>query len=79
MNTRVLTTHISNELAEQMDQIAERIDRPKGWIVEQALVAWVSLEEKRHQLTLEAIADVDTGRIVDHAAVEAWVKNLHRA
>ena len=79
MNTRVLTTHISTELAEQMDQIAERIDRPEGWIVEQALVAWVSLEEKRHQLTLEAIADVDTGRIVDHDAVEAWVKNFHRA
>ena len=78
MNTRVLTAHIPIELAEQVDQIAERIDRPRGWIVKQALAAWVSLEEKRHQLTLEALADVDTGRVMDQAGVEAWAKTLNR-
>ena len=79
MKTRVLTAHIPIEIAEQVDQIAERIDRPRGWIVKQALAAWVSLEEKRHQLTLEALADVDTGRVMDQAGVEAWAKTLHRA
>lgn len=78
MNSRVLTAHIPIELAEQVDQIAERIDRPRGWIVKQALAAWVSLEEKRHQLTLEALADVDTGRVMDQAGVEAWAKTLNR-
>ena len=78
MNTRVLTAHIPVELAEQVDQIAERIDRPKGWIMKQALAAWVSLEEQRHQRTLEGLADVDTGRVIDHAEVEAWTKNLNR-
>ena len=79
MNTRVLTAHIPIELAEQVDEIAERIDRPRGWIVKQALAAWVSLEEKRHQLTLEALADVDAGRVMDQAEVEAWAKTLNRA
>ena len=79
MSTRVLTAHIPVELAEQVDRIAQRIDRPKGWIMKQALAAWVSLEEKRHQLTLEGLADVDGGRLMDHAEVEAWTKNLHRA
>ena len=78
MNSRVLTAHIPIELAEQVDQIAERIDRSRGWIVKQALAAWVSLEEKRHQLTLEALADVDTGRVMDQAGVEAWAKTLNR-
>jgi predicted transcriptional regulator len=78
MTTRVLTAHIPVELAEQVDQIAERLDRPKGWIIKQALAAWVSLEEKRHQLTLEALADVDAGRVVDHAKVEAWAKKVTR-
>jgi len=27
---------------------------------------------KRHQLTLEGLADVDAGRVVDHATVAAW-------
>ena len=79
MSTRVLTAHIPIDLAEQVDQIAERIDRPRGWIVKQALSAWVSLEEKRHQHTLEGLADVDAGRVIDHAEVEAWAKKIVRA
>ncbi|MBS0300475.1 MAG: ribbon-helix-helix protein, CopG family [Proteobacteria bacterium] len=76
MNTRVVTAHIPSELAEQIDQLAERLDRPKGWIVKQALMSWVELEAKRHQLTLEGLADVDAGRLVDHAAIDTWAKNL---
>ena len=30
MNTRVVTAHIPNELAEQIDQLAIRLDRPKA-------------------------------------------------
>ena len=78
MSTRVLTAHIPIDLAEHIDQIAERIDRPRGWIVKQALSAWVSLEEKRHQLTLEGLAEIDAGRVVDHAEVEAWAKKIAR-
>ncbi len=78
MNIRVVTAHIPSELAEQIDQLAERLDRPKGWIVKQALMSWVELEAKRHQLTLEGLADVDAGRLVDHAAIDTWAKNLDK-
>ena len=38
---------------------------------------WPELtEEEKHRMTLEALADVDAGRVVDHAEVEAWVKSL---
>ena len=79
MNSRVVTAHIPLDLAEQVDMLAARLDRPKGWIVRQALVSWVELEAKRHQLTLEGLADVDSGRVVDHASVVAWAKNLDQA
>jgi predicted transcriptional regulator len=79
MSTRVVTAHIPSELAEQIDQLAERLDRPKGWIVKQALMSWVELEAKRHQLILEGLADVDAGRLVDHAAIDAWAKNLDKS
>jgi predicted transcriptional regulator len=36
-------------------------------------------EEERHLLTLEALADVDAGRVVDHAEVRAWVNSLGTA
>ncbi|SJM90951.1 CopG family ribbon-helix-helix protein [Crenothrix polyspora] len=76
MNSRVVTAHIPVDLAEQVDLLSTRLDRPKGWIVRQALTSWVALEAKRHQLTLEGLADVDAGRVVDHASVAAWAESL---
>ena len=78
MDTRVVTAHIPIELAEQVDELAARLDRPKGWIVKQALVSLVALEAKRQQLTLEGLADVDAGRVVDHASINAWAKCLDK-
>jgi len=79
MSNRVLTAHIPVELAEQVDLLAARLDRPKGWIVRQALTSWVDLEAKRYQLTLDGLADVDANRVVDHSSVVAWAKSLEQA
>jgi len=76
MDTRVVTAHLPAELAEQLDGLAERLDRPKGWVVKEAIASYLALEEKRHRLTLEALADADAGRMLDHADVEAWAKRL---
>jgi predicted transcriptional regulator len=64
MSNRVVTAHIPIDLAEQVDLLAARLDRPKGWIVRQALTSWVELEAKRHRLTLEGLTDVDANRVV---------------
>lgn len=75
-DTRVLTAHVPALLAGKVDNIAERLDRSRGWVVKQALAAWVRQEEERERLTLEALADVDTGRTVDQDEVEAWAQSL---
>ena len=74
--TRVITAHVPVTLAEKVDEVAERLDRSRGWVMREALDAWVALEEARHAMTLEALADVDAGRTVDHDAVKAWVDSL---
>jgi predicted transcriptional regulator len=38
--------------------------------------AWIDMEEERKRLTLEALADVDAGRVIDHQAVQAWAGSL---
>ncbi len=76
METRVLTAHVPIELANKVDELAERLERSRGWIVKQALNAWVDQEEERHRLTLEGLADVDAGRVIDHQAVQAWADGL---
>ncbi|MFO1184456.1 MAG: ribbon-helix-helix domain-containing protein [Bauldia sp.] len=73
---RVLTAHIPLALAEKVDAMAARLERSRGWVMKQALAAWVDQEEERHRLTLEALEDVTAGRLVDHRAVRAWADSL---
>lgn len=74
--TRSVTAHVPVELAERVDEIANRLDRSKNWIVKQALVAWLDQEEERNRLTREALTDVDAGSVIDHQAVQAWADSL---
>ena len=74
--TKVLTAHIPLPLAEKIDQMAARLERSRGWIVKQALAAWVDQEEERSRLTREAMADVDARHIIDHQAVQSWADSL---
>lgn len=76
MDTKVLTAHVPLSLAEKVDQIAARLERSRGWIVKQALAAWIDQEEERRRLTLEALADVDAGRVIDSQAVQTWADSL---
>ncbi|MBT9160591.1 MAG: hypothetical protein DDT26_01878 [Dehalococcoidia bacterium] len=74
--TRVLTAHVPSCLAEKVDAIAAKLKRSRGWVMKQALTAWVDLEEERDRMTREALADVDAGRVVDHQAVQAWADSF---
>lgn len=74
--TKVLTAHIPLPLAEKVDQMAARLERSRGWIMKQALSAWIDQEEERSRLTREALADVDAGRVIDYQTVQAWADSL---
>ncbi len=74
--TKVLTAQVPRPLAEKVDQMAARLERSRGWIIKQALSAWIDQEEERSRLTHEALSDVDAGRVIDHQAVQAWADSL---
>jgi predicted transcriptional regulator len=74
--TKVLTAHIPLPMAEQIDLLSERLERSRGWIVKQALSAWLDQEKERERLTYEALADVEAGNVIDHQAVQAWAESL---
>lgn len=76
VQTKVLTAHVPLPLAAKVDLLAVRLERSRGWIIKQALTAWIEQEEKRDRLTLEAMTDVDTGHVVDHQTVKAWADSL---
>ena len=74
--TKVLTAHVPLPLADKIDQFAVRLDRSRGWVVKQALAAWIDQEEERSRLTREGLSDVDAGLVIDHQSVQAWAESL---
>ena len=76
MPTKVLTAHVPLPLAKKVDQLAARLERSRGWIVKQALEAWIDQEKERTRLTREALAEVDAGNVVPHRLVQAWAASL---
>lgn len=77
VDTKVVTANVPIPLAEKLDVLANRLERSKGWIVKQALSAWLEQEEERRRLTLEGLADIDNGNVIDHQAVQAWAESLN--
>jgi len=75
---RVVTAKLPDDLVSRMDDVADRIDRSKSWIVRQAVTEWLAEEQRRYELTLEALKDVDEGRTMPHEDVLAMVKQRKR-
>ena len=75
---RVVTAKLPDELVSRMDEVADRIDRSKSWIVRQALAEWLAEEDRRYELTLEALKDVDEGRTIPHEEVLAMLDKRKR-
>ena len=67
---RVVTAKLPRELVSRMDEIAGRIDRSNSWIVRVAVAEWLAEEQRRYELTLEALKDVDEGRTFTQEEVE---------
>ena len=75
-DTKVMTAHVPLPLAQRVDALAQQFDRSRGWIMKQALSAWVDQEEERSRMTQQAMADVDAGRLVEHSVVRTWAEGL---
>ena len=63
---RVVTAKLPDDLVEQMDVIAQRIERTKSWIIREAVSQWLTEEQRRFDLTMEALRSVDEGRTHSH-------------
>ncbi|TAL96066.1 MAG: ribbon-helix-helix protein, CopG family [Paraburkholderia sp.] len=77
MATKTFTAHVPAELAELVDALAQRWDRPRGWVVNRALTDLVEQENERDRLTRIGLESSRAGRTVPHEQVRAWIKSLN--
>ena len=47
---RVITAKLPQPLVIQLDEVVERIDRSKSWVVREALSEWLGQDQRRQEL-----------------------------
>jgi predicted transcriptional regulator len=75
MKMQPLSIRLEPALNDQITAIANALDRPKSWVVEQAIKDYVALQQWQLAAIDEGIEAADAGRVVEHEDVAAWVKS----
>ena len=74
----VTTVRLQAETEQDLEAIANRLQRSKGWVINQALSEYIAkqqLEQVRWQQTLQAMESAAQGKVVDADEVHAWLNS----
>jgi predicted transcriptional regulator len=78
VKTAPVSVRLDATLNEQVTAIAAALDRPKSWVIEQAVRDFVAVQEWQLAALDEGIKAADAGRVAEHEDVVAWVKSWGR-
>ena len=70
-----VSVRLDSELNNRLAAIAAALDRPKSWVIEQAVVDFVAMQEWQLAAIDEAIREADAGKSIAHEDVVAWVSS----
>jgi predicted transcriptional regulator len=76
-----LTAHVPDDFVDEIDSIAVELERPRDWVIQDALREYVSrhrLEVQRWRETQEAIDAAERGEVVPAEEVFAWLDTWGR-
>lgn len=74
----VTTVRLQAEVEHQLEAIANRLHRSKGWVINQALSEYIDkqqLEQDRWKQTLDAMESAAEGKVVDASEVHSWLSS----
>ncbi len=72
----ITSVRLPDELAEQLEQLADKLHRSKSWLISEAVkdfIARADEDRRRWQETLEALDAVKAGQLIDGDQVDAWL------
>jgi predicted transcriptional regulator len=73
--TAPVSVRLEPALNDRLTAIASALDRSKSWVIEQALCAFVAVQQWQLAAIDEGIAAADAGRVVAYDDVVAWVRS----
>ena len=62
----VTTVRFDPEIREQLDKMAERMDRPRAWIITEAVAQYLERETWYLAEVKKGIDDAEAGRVISH-------------
>ncbi|MEH1778110.1 MAG: ribbon-helix-helix protein, CopG family [Nostoc sp.] len=68
---------LDDDLEDQLEVTATKLQRTKGWIINDALRQYIAREEQKLRMleeTQEAIADIEAQRVVSGDEVMKWLE-----
>jgi predicted transcriptional regulator len=68
---------LDDDLEEKLEVTAKKLQRTKGWIINDALRQYIAQEEQKLRMleeTQEAIADIEAQRVVSGEEVMKWLE-----
>ena len=70
----VTTVRFEPEIREQLDKMAEQIDRPRAWIIKEAVAQYLERETWYLAEVQKGIDDLEAGREISHEEVGARLR-----
>lgn len=74
----ITTVRLPPEAEKDLELLAGKLERSKGWIINQALTEYLAKhrrEQQRWQETLDAMESVAQGRVVSSDKVHQWLRS----
>ncbi|MFT6917097.1 MAG: putative transcriptional regulator [Motiliproteus sp.] len=71
MALKATSVRLDNETLTRVGQMAEAMDRPRAWLMAEAIKQYVAREEWFIREVEKGVKAADAGRLIDHADIKA--------
>lgn len=79
MSLKATSVRLDEETLERVGQMAKAMDRPRAWLMAQAIKQFVEREEWFVKQVQEGVEAADAGDLIDHDEVrEKWESARHQ-
>ena len=72
----IASVRLADDLTDQVEALAAKLQRSKSWIINEALRDYVERAEgdaQRWRETIKALDSVKAGKLIDGDAVDKWI------
>ena len=68
-----LAFRVSPEKAKRLEELAAATDRPRSWLLEQALDQYLDLQAWQVEQVAQAVAEMDAGQGIPYDEIKEWL------